>query len=558
MRFEYDTDPTLANPRIIDLAVVDPTIPAKVEIDGLSEATLYFYCARLAGSEPVSCGHFRTPAGAARHGLRFGVSGDWRGELGPFVSVRNASERDLDLFVALGDTIYADDPSIDFPGPQARTVEEFRIKHNEVYSERYGLNGLARLRESTAILAMIDDHEVTNDFAGGAEPSSDPRFDEAGEFINETQLYAAGLQAFHEYNPVREEFYGDTGDGRTSGKGKLYRVRTYGQDAAFFLLDARSFRDQELPAMFAPPNRREFQAYVQDSFDPTRTMLGRVQLDDLKRDLLAVDEVGVTWKFILVPEPIQNLGPLLAGDRFEGYAHERTELLAFIDENEIENVAFVSADIHGTIVNDLSYQQGPKGRQIATRAFEITTGSVAYAAPLAPTAMTVAPSWLQEAYDSLDPVGQNRLVKRIANLLLDLYGYPRIGLERGQVDAELLEGDYVAANTYGWTEFEIDATTQCLTVTTYGIDWYTPEEAAADWESISTREPRVVSRFRVRPRAARSNEEVALPTCAGSSRTCGALDGVTLLALPLGLFGCLLPARDRVDPVSTGQGKEDR
>ena len=51
--------------------------------------------------------------------------------------------RDLDFFVALGDTVYADIPSIDFPYEQAYTLSDFRIKHNEVYRERFGINSLA-------------------------------------------------------------------------------------------------------------------------------------------------------------------------------------------------------------------------------------------------------------------------------------------------------------------------------------------------------------------------------------------------------------------------------
>jgi len=62
--------------------------------------------------------------------------------------------------------------------------------------------------------------------------------------------------------------------------------------------------------------------------------------------LLAAQADNVVWKFIAIPEPIQNLGILIASDRYEGYAAERSELLRFIDENNIKNVVFISADIH--------------------------------------------------------------------------------------------------------------------------------------------------------------------------------------------------------------------
>src|SRR5438445_11103264 len=125
----------------------------------------------------------------------------------------------------------------------------------------------------------IDDHEVTNDFTGGAPPSSDPRFAQFPDpWINETELYRNGVQVFHESNPIADELYGTTGDPRTSQKPKLYRYRTFGSDAALFMLDARSYRDRELtPANPLVPS--DAGRFIVQLFDPTRTMLGAKQLE---------------------------------------------------------------------------------------------------------------------------------------------------------------------------------------------------------------------------------------------------------------------------------------
>ncbi len=48
------------------------------------------------------------------------------------------------------------------------------------------------------LLATIDNHEVMNDFAGGAPAASDPRFPENAGLINETELFRDGLQASQE------------------------------------------------------------------------------------------------------------------------------------------------------------------------------------------------------------------------------------------------------------------------------------------------------------------------------------------------------------------------
>jgi phosphodiesterase/alkaline phosphatase D-like protein len=98
--------------------VTDPTVPVKVDVGPLVADTRYFYRVTDAAGATAE-GTFRTPAAEGFHGLRFGVSGDWRGELRPYPSVANAAGENLDFFVALGDTVYADVPSIDFPGPQA-------------------------------------------------------------------------------------------------------------------------------------------------------------------------------------------------------------------------------------------------------------------------------------------------------------------------------------------------------------------------------------------------------------------------------------------------------
>ncbi|WP_414621491.1 phytase [Calothrix sp. CCY 0018] len=216
--FEYSTDANFNSViGTVTANVENINLPVKVEIEGLTAGTEYYYRVTDAAGDRAS-GEFETPAAAGtRNGLRFGVSGDWRGELAPYPVISNADERDLAFFVEHGDTIYADDASPAVlnadgtPKQQAETIEEYRAKHNEVYSSRFGKNTWADLRSSTSILATIDDHEVTNDFAGGADASTDDRFAETSGLINDTQLYETGLQAFQEYNPLRDEFYGDVG-----------------------------------------------------------------------------------------------------------------------------------------------------------------------------------------------------------------------------------------------------------------------------------------------------------------------------------------------------------
>ncbi len=255
VQFEVATDAAFTN--IVgnsNVVVGNPLQPVKSSFAGLMPNTTYYYRATDAAAAQTS-GQFTTAAAAGTMaGLRFGVSGDWRGELAPYPAVNNVPGRELNFFVGLGDTVYADVPSnVNGGSSQAMTLDEYRNKHDEVYRQTGGVNSWAQVRASTAFFATIDDHEVTNDFAGGADPASDPRFAFTTEsYINETTLYNNGLDAFEEYNPIDPQTYAVTGDPLTDGKVKLFRSFRFGDDAQFILTDARSFRDEGLANVSNP------------------------------------------------------------------------------------------------------------------------------------------------------------------------------------------------------------------------------------------------------------------------------------------------------------------
>ena len=524
VRFEVSTSRDLSSPVASgSVNVTNTAIPAKWSVAGLQPGTAYWYRAMdTAGSSAF--GTFRTAAAPGTSpGLRFGVSGDSRGDLAPFPSIANAAGQNLDFFVNLGDTIYADYPSPAVPLPSLTDLADFRRKHAEVYGERLGVPSLADLRAATAYFTTIDDHEVINDFAGGAPSGSDNRFDTNGVFLNQSLLYRAGLQAYMEYNPIAESTWTAPADPRTEGRPKLYRASRFGSDAAMFLIDARSFRDAGLPGVSDPTSPTAVGAFIARSFDinpangqplPRRTMLGRTQLDTLKQDLLAAEEAGVTWKFIMVPEPVQNLGVLAASDRFEGYAAERTELLRFIHERGLRNVVFVAADIHGTLVNNLTYQLGPGAPQIAVNAFEISTGAIAFDAPFGPTVLDLASAvpagggktlldvFLtglglpnRAAFDAfLTPTQKNTALGALVNGQIQPLGYTPVGLEDSGLTTTQIVGGPVATFTYGWTQFEISPGGKRLTVSTFGIPSYTGAEIGVP---LLLRQPTLVQQFTV-------------------------------------------------------------
>ena len=551
VRFEYGRDPDFVQTPDgfmeveVEQAEPDalvPTIPSKVEITGLLAGTQYYYracrdsCPSADAPECDTRGSFRMPHAATadeNHGLRFGVSSCFRGDMRPFVGIQNVPEQDLDFFVALGDTAYADSDinhlghDVPCEVDPAQSLEAFRCKHNAVQASTVVSSGMtpekenrfARARASTAFFATIDDHEVVDNFAGGAKPTNPakacatrgldcetcaPDYPDC-KYVNETDLFENALQAFEEYNPIRKERYGP-GDERWAGKRKLYRYRTFGKDAALFMLDTRSFRD-EAPIL----------AYSEN------TMLGAAQLDELKNDLRDAETKGITWKFVLVPEPIQSLGLPGAKDRFEGYAYERGVILDFIQSECIANVVFISGDIHGGVANNLIYKRRKLERLRYSASWDISTGPVAYQPPLGPTLMgQKVDAWLTEnigsdvqlptfqAYTGLTREEKDAKIGEVMDSILRVRGFPLTGLflehphgpgllnlgrlfpSSSKTPATLLQGSYLATNTFGWTEFDIDVATQKLTVTTYGV---TPAEIAGE---VPIPHP-IVSQFEVAP-----------------------------------------------------------
>jgi hypothetical protein len=260
-------------------------------------------------------------------------------------------------------------------------------------------------------------------------------------------------------------------------------------------------------------------AFERASFAADRTVLGSTQMADLQRDLFDAQQRGITWKFVIVPDPMQYLDMTAAPDRWQGYAAERTQLLRFIAEAEITNVVFITADIHGTVVNNLTYQESPGGPQLPVAAWEIAVGPVAAYEPFALSMfltylqLGIVTKADQAHYSSLplrcdtdsEPDDRDDYVKALVDEQMARLGFNPFGLEDASsgdtaIDAKLLQGDYMAGHVYGWSEFEVDATTQALTVTTYGIPAYQARDMARDGAAILAQTPQIVSQFVVQPK----------------------------------------------------------
>lgn len=362
----------------------------KIDATGLSPNTTFYYRFKHdtgTTTELSPVGTFKTaPTSSTAANLKFTLTADSDGTINPqtsqpafnnFETLDAARQENADFFVYLGDTIYSDSA---FRAAPATTIQDYwgAYKQNRTYPN------LTNLLKSTSTYAQQDDHEVVNDYDG---QTVDPA------------RYAAGIGAFLDYMPVRET--GLLNDPTCAGN-PLFRTYHWGSKADLIIPDERSCRSPDvavspclgdlaptLPAAFrvafglpaSPPP-----GCLAAINDPSRTVLGPVQKQALESALLNAQSAGVKFKFIANEYPIQQFWGL-PYDRWEGYAAERTELLNFIQDNNIQNVVFLTTDTHATIDNQVFRDRFENCTSLSqscafinppdTIAYEMVTGPIA-------------------------------------------------------------------------------------------------------------------------------------------------------------------------------------
>ncbi|MFD9906446.1 alkaline phosphatase D family protein [Streptomyces sp. NPDC059063] len=341
-------------------AASDHTV--KADVRGLRQATAYYYRFSVEGGSTGagSAGSVHSPVGRTRTtpahdatapGVRFGVVSCSNWESGYFSAYRHLAARtELDAVLHLGDYLY-EYASGGFASPGG-VVREHQPKHEIVTLADYRVRHAAHKTDPDAqamhathpVIAIWDDHEVANDaWSGGAE-NHQP--DTEGPWAARV---AAAKQAYFEWMPVRP-----------ATEGTVYRRLRFGKLADLHLLDLRSFRSQQA----------KVGSGAVDS--PERTITGRAQLDWLKAGLASSD---AAWKLVgtsvmISPVafgslPAYLLAPLaeLLGlpkeglavntDQWDGYTHDRKELIGHLRDKGVRNTVFLTGDIHMAWANDV-------------------------------------------------------------------------------------------------------------------------------------------------------------------------------------------------------------
>ena len=235
---------------------------------------------------------------------------------------------------------------------EAQTLDEYRRKYSLYHTDER----LLEVRRQFPLLAIWDDHEVEDNYAGGL-----PGGAAKSRRVPFADRRANGYRAWYEHMP-------------RTGTGDIYGRVPLGA-AELFLLDTRQYRDDQ------PCNPSD--AFVSnpclpsDYDKPGRTLLGATQKAWLK-DALAGSQAK--WKLIANQVMITSLdapphNPINT-DSWDGYGAERAELIDFIGASGIKDVSFITGDIHTYFTGEVtrSGRRGPTDGPV--RATEFVGGAI--------------------------------------------------------------------------------------------------------------------------------------------------------------------------------------
>ncbi len=268
-------------------------------------------------------------------GQGWGINTEWGG-LRLYETMRAAQP---DVFIHVGDTIYADQPlqaevKLDDGRVWKNVVTPAKSKAAETLDEyrgnyQYNLmdDHMRRFNAGVSQIVLWDDHEVRDNWYLERDLAQDERYT-----VKSVPLLAArARQAFFEYNPL--PMIADDPE-------RIYRAIPFGTAAEIIALDMRSYRGAN------SGNR-------QAALDASSALLGAKQIAWLKERLASS---RATWKIVASDMPIG----LIVRDtptHYEAVANaehgrplgrelEIADLLCFIRDRGIRNIVWVTADVH--------------------------------------------------------------------------------------------------------------------------------------------------------------------------------------------------------------------
>ena len=361
MNLQYDDNTEFLHP-VSKIKSVDNStdFAGKIRLDGLKANTKYFYKVWFSNIGNVTnssaiIGSFRTAPDLTSSsdstsfilGADIGGQGFCREVNDGYLIFEKMKSLSPDFYIQNGDMIYATNdcpkerpgggqniPGI-FPGIAAPVVDWNNLTEiQDIYLKHWTYNRgdphLQSFLGNTSVYMQWDDHEVINDFGSQWSYLNSQNRNRTGY----QNLVQAGTEAFFNFSPLERN---------QQEPNRIYRAFHWGKDLDVIILDARSYRSRnDLP----------------DIEQSNKTMLGFGQLSWLKETLL---NSNATWKIVSSDVPM-SIPTGANASKFgrdgwadgivrdfssrTGFERELSNLMRFIDDNDIKNVVFLTTDAH--------------------------------------------------------------------------------------------------------------------------------------------------------------------------------------------------------------------
>lgn len=270
-----------------------------------------------------------------------------------------------DVWLWLGDTVYADDPR-----PAGNTLaERTRIvldRLPDLYARQRALPAYQRLLSRARIMGTWDDHDYGLNDMGADFPGR-----------------AEAQQHFF-------DFYGEPKDSPRRTRSGVYSsiiLGPPGKRLQIVILDTRSFRSPLENGQYPRDQWVEGRpGPYRPSLDLTTTMLGAEQWAWLERALQQPAEVR------LIVSSIQVLPDDHRFEKWGNFPHERRRLLRLIHDQRIGGVILLSGDRHTGELSCLDPSREPEGQAIdpGYSLFDLTSSALNRSAPILTNASTAS------------------------------------------------------------------------------------------------------------------------------------------------------------------------
>ena len=365
-----------------------------------------------------------------------------------------------------------------------------------------GANGLQTFYASQGNYTALDNHELGNgQLINGGSPASVASasgngsgntandVNTTGTFINQTTGFKTLVQAYSDYQPIKETIVNAPDDARSNGTQQLYNSQQWGKNVININTDTRSYRDDRLKVKNADGTDSTVDDTGARADAAGRTLLGKTQLAWLKQTLLDAQKNGTAWKFVSVSDPIDQIDALAPGSPdsgkswIGGYRAERNELLNFIADNKINNVVFLACDDHQNRINEINYTDKNGVVKTLANALSIVDGPMGAGGPDTVTdhsfanikslADTLAG---KEKAAGLNPIGLDANFMGLNNLKREFD--PTAATAPQPID-------FYSPDTFNFTTFDISADGKTLGVNVQGVN----SVAANTFPETSTTNP---------------------------------------------------------------------